>query len=61
MSNRKELGSPTKTVEEVAMHSSKKSVWIVVDGMIFDVTDFLATHPGGEQPILRSARLLAGV
>jgi cytochrome b involved in lipid metabolism len=35
------------TMEEVARHSSKEDCWVVVQGGVYDVADFLATHPGG--------------
>ena len=41
------------TAEEVAKHVSKKSCHVIIEGMVFDVTEFLSTHPGGEGAILR--------
>jgi len=40
------------TLEEVAKHNKKDDVWVIVDGQVLDVTDFLADHPGGEKAIL---------
>jgi flavocytochrome c len=40
------------TLEEVAKHDKKEDVWVVVNGEVLDVTDFLADHPGGEKAIM---------
>ncbi|KAL2609276.1 hypothetical protein R1flu_027849 [Riccia fluitans] len=36
------------TVEEVAKHNSEKSVWLIVKNKVYDVTEYLSEHPGGE-------------
>merc|ERR1719428_623720 len=43
------------TLEEVAKHNTKQSCWVVLDGKVLDVTNFLADHPGGELAILTFA------
>merc|ERR1711968_205814 len=43
------------TMEDVAKHNSKASCWVVLDGKVLDVTNFLADHPGGELAILTFA------
>jgi flavocytochrome c len=40
------------TWEEVARHNTEKDCWVVVNGQVLDVTDFLKDHPGGKKPIL---------
>uniref|UniRef100_A0A1B0FUZ3 Cytochrome b5 n=2 Tax=Lutzomyia longipalpis TaxID=7200 RepID=A0A1B0FUZ3_LUTLO len=40
------------TMAEVAEHNDKKSLWIVIDKSVYDVTKFQNEHPGGEE-ILR--------
>lgn len=53
----KEFSIPEKefTMEEVAAHSTKDSVWVVVKGVVMDVTNFLEDHPGGVQAVLNFA------
>mmetsp|Transcript_45002 Transcript_45002/g.104162 ORF Transcript_45002/g.104162 Transcript_45002/m.104162 type:complete len:1240 (+) Transcript_45002:103-3822(+) len=34
--------------EEVARHNTPKSLWVVVDDQVYDVTQYCAEHPGGE-------------
>jgi predicted heme/steroid binding protein len=43
------------TLEEVAKHNTKASCWVVLDGKVLDVTNFLSEHPGGELAILTFA------
>ena len=37
---------------EVARHNKKDDCWVVVDGHVLDVTQFIKQNPGGEQAIL---------
>merc|ERR1712051_952374 len=43
------------TLEEVAKHNSKADCWVVVNGQVLNVTNFLSEHPGGELAILTFA------
>merc|ERR1719512_406019 len=42
-------------MEEVAKHTSKSDCWVVVNGEVLNVTNFLSEHPGGELAILTFA------
>lgn len=42
-------------LSQVSLHKSKKDCWIVVNGMVLDVTKFLDEHPGGDEVILELA------
>eukprot|EP00913_Durusdinium_trenchii_P001332 g1230.t1 len=35
------------TVEEVAKHNTRDSLWIIVDNMVYDTTRYIDKHPGG--------------
>lgn len=37
----------TVSVEEVKKHASQDDCWIVVDDVVWDITDFAGEHPGG--------------
>ena len=43
------------TAADVAQHNSKSSAWTVVNGKVYDLTDFVNAHPGGSSAILRVA------
>jgi len=40
------------TAEEVAKHNKKDDIWVIVNGEVLDVTNFLPDHPGGEKAII---------
>ena len=35
------------TAEELRRHNTRDSVWLVVDGNVYDLTEFAPMHPGG--------------
>ncbi|CAL5868016.1 uncharacterized protein PFLUO_LOCUS2239 [Penicillium psychrofluorescens] len=41
--------------KEIEQHNSRRSCWVAIHGAVYDVTDFLDSHPGGAQVILRCA------
>jgi len=43
------------TSEEVSKHNEKSSTWIIIHGDVYDVTNFLEEHPGGEEVMLELA------
>ena len=47
---------PMYTLAEVAKHSSVDDLWVVIDGLAYDLTTFVARHPGGVRPL----RCMAG-
>ena len=44
---------PEWTVEEVARHSRASDLWLIIDGAVFDVTDFVEEHPGGLEALMK--------
>ncbi|RUS15544.1 cytochrome b5-like heme/steroid binding domain-containing protein, partial [Endogone sp. FLAS-F59071] len=44
--------SNTLTLKDVAEHSSRKSLYLIVHGKVYDVTKFISEHPGGEEVLL---------
>ncbi|KAI0409424.1 FMN-dependent dehydrogenase [Xylaria palmicola] len=43
------------SAEEVAKHTTPESCWVVLYGNVYDVTEFLPSHPGGSKIILQLA------
>jgi cytochrome b involved in lipid metabolism len=49
--------SPTKTqagytLAQVAQKNSQSACWVAIDGMVYDLTDWIRQHPGGRGAIL---------
>ena len=42
----------TYSLEEVRKHNSEDSAWLVYNGRVFDVTEFVSHHPGGRNVLL---------
>ena len=43
------------TMCEIRRHNTAKSAWLVVGDTIYDATEYVSRHPGGEASILRKA------
>lgn len=37
---------------EVAKHNTKEDLWVVVKGVVMDLSDWLDEHPGGPQALM---------
>lgn len=40
------------SVEEVQEHQSNGDLWLVIDGKVYDVSDFMDEHPGGSDILM---------
>ncbi len=40
------------TMVQVASHATVTSCWSVIDGVVYDLTDWVSKHPGGDRAIL---------
>ncbi|PIN16543.1 Cytochrome b5 [Handroanthus impetiginosus] len=38
--------------EEVAKHDKIKDCWLIINGKVYDVSQFMEEHPGGEEVML---------
>jgi nitrate reductase (NAD(P)H) len=43
------------TAEEVAKHDKETDAWVIIKDGVYDVTSFLAQHPGGIDLLLMNA------
>lgn len=47
---------PTYTRKDVMQHRDKETrIWIAYKDGVYDITDFISKHPGGEQKIMMGA------
>lgn len=47
--------SETFSREEVRKHASDDSLWCIIDSTVYDLTDFVDAHPGGESVLRQVA------
>jgi len=40
------------TAADVAKHNSDDDCWVIIDELVYDVTNFLQVHPGGKKAIM---------
>lgn len=45
----------TVTHAELAQHCTPSSPWIAIDGIVYDLTDFMGKHPGGPAQLMSAA------
>jgi L-lactate dehydrogenase (cytochrome) len=43
------MSTPLVSVVEIQKHASPDDCWIVVDDVVWDITKFAPTHPGGAE------------
>lgn len=41
------------TLSQVAENNNKSSCWTIIDGNVYDITNYVPNHPGGESEILK--------
>merc|ERR1719502_1433175 len=46
---------PQYTLAEVAKHCTPDDCWVIIDERVYDVTRFVAKHPGGVGPMINLA------
>lgn len=51
------MAPPAKTFsrEEVRNHTSEDSLWCIIDSVVYDLTEFVDAHPGGESVLKQVA------
>jgi hypothetical protein len=51
------MAPPTKTFtrEEVREHTTEDSLWCIIDSIVYDLSEFIMAHPGGESVLQQVA------
>jgi cytochrome b involved in lipid metabolism len=47
---------PSFTLEQVSEHKTKEDLWTAIDGKVYNLTQFVASHPGGDKILLVGGR-----
>lgn len=42
-------------MDEVKKHTTRQSLWMVMDDKVYDITDYVSEHPGGEAVLIEEA------
>lgn len=45
-------GAATYSLADIAKHKDQSSCWTAINGGVYDLTDWISKHPGGERGIL---------
>lgn len=48
-------GQKLISFEEMQKHNSPDDLWVLIDGFVYDVTDFVEMHPGGKAVLYQNA------
>ena len=40
------------TATQIAAHNTDKDCWVIIDGKVYDSTEWLSDHPGGKAIIM---------
>lgn len=43
------------TMEEVMKHRTPEDCWNVINGVVYDMTQYVCKHPGGASPLVQRA------
>ena len=43
------------SIEEVKKHNNKNDIWVTYKGFVYNITNFIDRHPGGEEKIMLAA------
>ena len=43
------------SAEELAKHTTSDSLWMAINGKVYDLTNFLDDHPGGDEVLKDTA------
>jgi len=49
------MSTKVVSLDELRQHTTKESIWVLINKKVYDVTNFIDEHPGGDEVILSEA------
>jgi cytochrome b involved in lipid metabolism len=49
------MASKIYTKEEVLLHNNENDCWIIINNRVYNITNYLTKHPGGNKILLQCA------
>ena len=46
---------PSFTLQEIQLHNHINDCWLIINNNVYDVTEMIATHPGGIMTIINKS------
>ncbi|KAL1934649.1 hypothetical protein VTP01DRAFT_6831 [Rhizomucor pusillus] len=49
------MSATVYTLDEISKHNTRNDLWVIIHNKVYNVTEFIQEHPGGEEVLLDEA------